>query len=239
MMSEPRNTRDTQHRQEPDPDGHQGQADHRPEIAFWSIFMTLVVIAIVVTLYAARIAEFPGDLGIMEAIQRIRSVPLDYVMLAVTDLGFEPQIIITTIVAAIAFWLFRLRTAAICVLLVLLGDLIGTGLKIVIARPRPPEEFLHAVTPRIDFGFPSGHALHAVLFYGFIAFIIWYHVPNLWWRLGAVAGLALLALMTGMSRIYLGAHWPSDVVGGFVIGAVFLMALAKLYTWLVPTRAEI
>lgn len=201
----------------------------RSDVLFWSALGVLLVAAVVVTILAIQFPTFPGDFALLVAIQSLRSPQLDLVMYAVTYVGFEPQTLLLTGAAAIVLWIIGLRRAAVFTLFTVLGGVLGVLIKAFVARPRPPDELLHAVSSRLDFGYPSGHALFAVLFYGFLAFIAWTSLRNRLWRLVAVLVLAILALATGISRVYLGSHWPSDVLGGYLIGSALLLALVKLY----------
>ncbi|HEX2281652.1 MAG TPA: phosphatase PAP2 family protein [Thermomicrobiales bacterium] len=108
----------------------------------------------------------------------------------------------------------------------------GPVLKVLIASPRPSAEAVVVVAKSDGMGFPSGHALGAALLYGTVALLAPQVVPD---RLAAraiqVVSIALMALIA-LSRVRLGAHWPSDVVGGllFGLGAVCLLQAAFL-TW--------
>jgi undecaprenyl-diphosphatase len=197
---------------------------------FWAAFLALVIAATAVTVLATRELTFPGDLPLLLAVQGLRNPVMDQIMLFVTDIGFEIGSFVVVVLAAFALWLARLHLAALFVFFTLLGDLSGTALKLIVARPRPPDQYLYLIGPRPDFGYPSGHALHAALLYGFLAFICWYHIKNETLRIALTTWLVLLALLTGLSRVYLGQHWPSDVIGGYLVGLALLMGTIKLYT---------
>lgn len=213
------------------PEVDQGESQRQSEVVFWAALAALAVAAMAITVLAARVDQFPGDLLILEAIQGLRSAVLDRVMLAATWLGFEPQTILVAGIVSIGLWVIGLRRAAVFAFATLLGNVVGYWLKIAVSRPRPPSELAYPGLAQNDFGFPSGHALHAALFYGFLAFIVW-RCPSsrLWrWAVVVVVGLVTFAILTGVSRVYLGVHWPSDVLGGFLIGLVLLLLLAKAY----------
>ena len=211
------------------PELDRGESKGRSEVVFWTALAALAVAAMAVTILATRIGQFPGDLLILEAVQGLRSAVLDPVMLAATCLGFEPQTVLVVGIVSIGLWATGLRRAAVFAFATLLGNVVGYWLKVVVSRPRPPSELAYPGLVQNDFGFPSGHALHAALFYGFLAFIVWRCSSNRLWRWVGVTGLVAFAMLTGLSRIYLGAHWPSDVIGGFLIGLVLLLPLAKAY----------
>ena len=104
--------------------------------------------------------------------------------------------------------------------------LLGIGLKLLIARPRP-DSWVSEVGS-ISYGFPSGHTVFATVFFGLaIVFVgAWLQRPGV--RLVVRVVLVLLILAFGVSRVYLGAHWPSDVIGGWLYGSTAVLALSWL-----------
>jgi undecaprenyl-diphosphatase len=103
------------------------------------------------------------------------------------------------------------------------GGLLEAVLKVVIQRPRPPDaaDYLW----RTSWSFPSGHAMGSLIGYGMLAYIAtvyWVHPPRQ--RLLVVFGASLVILSVGLSRLYLGVHYFSDVIAGYAAGAVWLSA---------------
>ena len=103
-------------------------------------------------------------------------------------------------------------------------------LKDVIGRPRPEYAIIDPIPQ--SFGFPSGHACFAVLLGGALICLVWRHVENPWLRRGLCAGLGLIILGVGISRVYLGVHWPSDVLGGYLYGGLVLLVAVRLRSYL-------
>ncbi len=103
------------------------------------------------------------------------------------------------------------------------GGLLDAVLKLVIRRPRPPyaAAFLH----HSSWGFPSGHAMGSLIGYGMLAYVLallWIHRRSA--QISVVLGAALLVVAIGLSRLYLGVHYFSDVVGGYAAGVLWLSA---------------
>jgi len=128
-------------------------------------------------------------------------------------------------VAFVAFFALRLwlgRWYESLVLVLALGGevVIFLAVAAIVHRPRPPVARLDAAPPTSSF--PSGHTAAAVVVYGFLAFVLWRYLVNRW--LAAVLCTVLLAVpfAVGLSRLYRGAHYPSDVVAGAILGAVWL-----------------
>lgn len=99
-------------------------------------------------------------------------------------------------------------------------------LKDFFARPRPSGEHLTIAT---GMSFPSGHAMLSMAFYGFIAYLLVQRANSpktrklIWWL------SFIFILLIGVSRVYLNVHYPSDIVAGFLFGALFLVAFIKIY----------
>ena len=134
--------------------------------------------------------------------------------------------------AATTFFVARRRVLEAGFVLLTASNFVLTSvLKVVIARPRPP---FFTVDPAdmfasIDqYGFPSGHVLFFVVFFGFIAYLAWRY-PTGHVRAIIIAVCGALILLVGPSRIYLGAHWASDVAGSYVIGILWLFFIILGY----------
>ena len=103
--------------------------------------------------------------------------------------------------------------------------LVNIPLKLAVSRPRPSADLVHILSHEQDNGFPSGHAFFAIVILGLLAYFAFINLKNRTLRMVVLAGLIALILLIGTSRVYLGVHWPSDVIGGYLIGGVFLTAL--------------
>jgi undecaprenyl-diphosphatase len=132
-------------------------------------------------------------------------------------------------VLGLAFYL-GVPAAGIFAVLSLLSLPINVLLKNLVDRRRPePHEVRVLPGPRWGFSFPSGHSMGSAAFYGFLAVLVWLHVPSLAPRIALLIPFVALPPLVGASRIWLGAHWLSDVVAGIAGGAVIVVVLAILY----------
>lgn len=102
--------------------------------------------------------------------------------------------------------------------------LINRILKFIIARPRP--QILRLV-PEEGYSFPSGHAMVSMGFYGFLIYLIYKKLKNKKVKYSLIIFLGLLIFLIGISRIYLGVHYFTDVIGGFVIAIAYLHLFIK------------
>ena len=146
-----------------------------------------------------------------------------------TALG-EPTVLIAACVAC-ALWLWftgRGRLGLVLLLVALVGRGLSEAQKYSIARVRPDLE-PHLVAVKTS-SFPSGHATSSMIFY--LALALALAAQTRWYR-AAVAGAILLSLLIGASRVMLGVHWPSDVIGGWSFGMLWvLLALRPAERWL-------
>jgi undecaprenyl-diphosphatase len=175
---------------------------------------------------AGLFASFPGDEPVLVALQGLQTGWLDTVALALDTIGGEPIAIVLIVVAAVALALLRRPADAVMVILSLIPLLISHELKEIVDRPRPDYHLL-GLDPQ-SFSFPSGHSVYGAIFGGLLIYLADGLVPSRLTRRWLQAGLAGLILAMGASRVYLGVHWPSDVIGGLLFGGVSLAGLIAL-----------
>jgi len=162
------------------------------------------------------------DVGLALALHQHAAPALTVLFLGLTILGSGLANVLLT--AALAWLLARRRLpilASMLVLVMLGGWSLEFVTKLVLHRARPEYLRLAAAT---GYSFPSGHALEATCLYGALALALWPLVRRPWQRVGLVALATLMPLSIGLSRVYLGVHYPSDVLGGWVGGLLWLAA---------------
>jgi undecaprenyl-diphosphatase len=148
---------------------------------------------------------------------------LDAVMGTLTTLG-STIVVVPLFVAALVLLIWRRhRREALFLTISMAGSLVlNQSLKLIFQRPRPQLAWAQ-VQP--EYSFPSGHAMNSIVFYVAVALIVWV----LWGRRAGLIATVLaivLALLIGTSRIYLGYHYFTDVVGGLLAGAAWLIIVA-------------
>jgi len=150
----------------------------------------------------------------------------------ITSLGGIAVLTLFAVVALGMLLILRKWLSALLLLIGLAGGVaLSEGLKALFQRERPPAAFQAVET--LNASFPSGHALLSTVFYLTVAVMMTRAFPRR--RLKAyVLGVGMVfALMVGLTRVYLGAHWASDVMAGWCVGAAWAMAL-----WLVSYAVE-
>ena len=169
----------------------------------------------------------PGDEAVLEAVRETGPPLLDQASEALDRLGNRWVILGSVLALSAVLWLRGRRVEALACLLIIPLELITLGLREVIDRPRPFHPFYPFVYPEshgapASPGFPSGTTLHAVLFFGFIAYLAHVYLRPGKLRLGLLGALVGVIAVVSYSRIYVGLHWPTDVVGSWLYGGVFL-----------------
>ncbi|WP_160292144.1 phosphatase PAP2 family protein [Pedobacter lusitanus] len=170
------------------------------------------------------------DLKISAAVQSIQSPELDRVMILISWFGAFPVPMFMGLLIAIIFYLFKFRREALFVVLTFVSGAISSIIKIIVNRPRPTVNLVRIVEVAKQQSFPSGHMLFYTIFFGFLLVLMWnFKQLNSWLRAGVSVISAFLILTIPFSRIYLGAHWFTDVLGGFILGLICLYIIGAFY----------
>jgi undecaprenyl-diphosphatase len=197
------------------------------------IFVTLafsVLASIGLSILVHYIPVAKTDLAISTEIQGNQSHALYVLMRAVSFVG-DPLVAAGTIIVAALFLIgIQYQREALFMLLVPIADLAGTIVKNIIDRPRPSDFFVKIYTQTSGSSFPSGHVIHVVMFFGYVFALLLTikTVPSLL-RWAGTAFSIFMIIFISISRIYLGAHWASDVIGGYLIAFPLLAALLLAY----------
>jgi membrane-associated phospholipid phosphatase len=200
-------------------------------VAFQAFMMGASVVFVVLALVAHTVAYFPIDLAITRMIQGIPGQPFAQLMHAVSWLGFFPQVAALSAVVTLALFFFGLRWEAVSALFATVSLAVGALVKLVVFRPRPSADLVHVVRELPSSGFPSGHVLSTTAFCGFLVFLSFTLLKSSPGRTAVLVALSLLIALMGPSRIYLGQHWFSDVMGAYLFGSLWLALTIHFYRW--------
>jgi membrane-associated phospholipid phosphatase len=165
------------------------------------------------------------DRAVELAIHRLDARPPDLVMEAAAQLG--ANVVLLPVVALVTALAIRMRRRAVAIILVIDTIVViaaYSALKVMFSRERP--RLFDKIALPTGYSFPSGHAMSAVGVYGVIAAALIALYPRA--RRPVIAAAIALIAMIGLSRIYLGVHWPSDVIGGFLGGVPPLVVSVHL-----------
>jgi undecaprenyl-diphosphatase len=172
------------------------------------------------------------DVAITQEFQEERLPWLKSFMVAISFWGNNFPVFVTLIfLTALAFWLVRLRLEALFIIgLSIVNEPVNILVKDLVARPRPTSNLVEVLQHAGGQSFPSGHVMSYVAFWGllFSFGLILFRRDRLWNYLLLIIP-AFFVVMVGPSRIYLGDHWASDVLGGYLFGGLLLGLALWLY----------
>ena len=188
-------------------------------------FSGAILALIAFALLAEEVAEQETqrvDTAVLATLVQLQSPGLDLVARGISALGAEVLAVLMVAFLVIFGWQRRWGAVAGLLLTVVGAQLINNVLKDLFHRTRPgPVEVLIQAQA---FSFPSGHAMVAAAFYLFLGYLAWRLLRG-WARAACVAGLSLLVLLIGLSRLYLGVHYVTDVLAGYVAGFAWTNAV--------------
>lgn len=125
------------------------------------------------------------------------------------------------VMALLSLFVFKSKKISVSMTVCLiLGTAINNVLKIIFARPRPS---VNPLVVETSHSFPSGHSMMSMIFYGYLIYLVYNHLENKWVKWIFVTVLSISIVCIGFTRIYLGVHYFSDIIGGFALGFVYLI----------------
>ena len=203
----------------------------------------MLAFAILLSYAAAKFPVLPLDLKTYEELKEQANPLFDILMKWVSDLGEVAIAMALTAIAIVTFavkrhWIeaaFMLATTSSVLLAFVLKELIHR------TRPFPLDQNATGINATgiiqsiNEYSYPSGHVLFFVVFFGFFAYLAWIHFAGRT-RVIVIAICGALILLIGPSRVFLGAHWASDVLGSYIIGTIWLFLLILAYQWTVRRK---
>ncbi|TQM44793.1 phosphatase PAP2 family protein [Pseudonocardia cypriaca] len=203
----------------------------RPRPGVGVAVTVLLALAALAGLWAAFTGVGPAqlDAAVLHESVESRTDPLTAAAVVVTHLGSTAAMAVLAVVAGVRLWITGRRADAVLVIGAMAGaQLVFRGLKLLLDRPRPPESgrLVHAVSESL----PSGHATTAVVVIGTLVVLAWPgRTPAV--RAAMVAAAAVWVGAVGLTRIYLGVHWFSDVIAGWLVGGAWLAICVVAWSW--------
>ena len=156
----------------------------------------------------------------LQAFKEIRVQELSFIMLAITYFGSVTTTLTVTALSSLSFYIHKQKTEVVRLLISVCGSSLSVLLiKASVAAPRPIEEALYS---EMTSSFPSGHATIAMSLYGFL---LWhaYRQKKQRFKTLLITTLAILIILLGASRLYLGVHYLSDVLSGYILGFIWIL----------------
>ncbi len=196
------------------------------------IFLSIIVLATAFLTYLAKQeAYFPIDLYITREVQLIDLGWFDALMKFISWTGFQwGQLLLPIIASAAFYWRHHLRQAVMILISAWGAAVLSETVKTIISRTRPDATLIHQIGSYIrKDSFPSGHVLFFVGFYGFLLYLTYSLLKKGIYRTVLISFFSVLIFLVGVSRIYLGAHWFSDVLGAYLFGFLWLTVVITLF----------
>lgn len=192
-------------------------------------FVAAAAIAIFAALASAVTAGFTQrfDESVLQWFQGHRTETLNLVMIEITTLGTGVVLVVIVLIASVFLWVTNHHWSVYVLLLGVLGaKLFNTLLKGTFARERP--SIVEWATQVHSPSFPSGHAMSSIVVYGSVAYLVSRLEPSLRLKRSTYLFATLIVVLIGISRMYLGVHYPSDVIAGFLAGFAWIALVATL-----------
>ena len=191
----------------------------------WILCAITAILAIVITINVKNGKILELDLNIYKFFsENIINDKLTPIVKVITHVGGAKIVFVLTILAIILIKGLKNK-------LFLLTGIVGTAglnvvLKHIIQRERPN---INRLIHEKGYSFPSGHSMMSMAFYGMLIFLIFKYVKNTALKWTLIVILTILLSTIGITRIYLGVHYPSDVIGGFLVSLTYLFILTEIY----------
>jgi undecaprenyl-diphosphatase len=181
-------------------------------------------------LVAHRIPYFPIDLEITRALQGIHTPWLEVPFSALNAFGFAPIVTIAFALVILVLFVLGRRWEAASAGMAALGAVgLANAVKWIVGRPRPSADLVHVAHHLGSPGFPAGHVVNLTPFAGFLCYLAYARLTPSWRRTALITLLLVAILMMGPARVHDGEHWPSDVLGAYLLGLVWLSVVVAIY----------
>jgi undecaprenyl-diphosphatase len=196
-------------------------------------YLILATAAFGVLFVLASLTNYsPIDLTITHSVQTIDAAWFSSLMWAVSIVGYSPQVLVLVGAIVLLLYMIGLRWEAVTALMIALGVAgLDSLIKIVVHRPRPGIDLVHVVDLLNSYSFPSGHVFLYTAFFGFLLFLGYTLLRLSLTRTCILVVFGGLVALVGLSRIYLGDHWASDVAAAYLLGSLWLTFGVTVYQW--------
>lgn len=199
---------------------------------FWLALVFVAGTFAVLTFLVKTVPSFAVDLQITRAVQSIDFPFAALSMSLISWPGFNPQVMIIAGLIILSIYGFGLHwEAAMALTAAVLSTAINVLVKDLVQRPRPMPGQVNVVATLTGYSFPSGHVMFYSVFCGYMGFLAFSLLKPSLKRSLLLVFFGSLVVLIGVSRIYLGEHWASDVLGSYLLGSLILVAIIQFYLW--------
>ncbi len=203
---------------------------HNKRLLFRATLFTLLIAFIILSCIVFFLPLEYLDIHISEEIQEKQGPYLTTIMIWLSWFGRTSVSVVMVVITSLIFLISRLKKEAVLMVSTLLSGILGLGLKILINRPRPSKDLVFLLEETKYQSFPSGHVLFYTVFFGALILII-LHLKKIKYKVKLFLIIICLSMifLGAVSRVYLGAHWFTDVLGGFILGVFCVLIIGYFY----------
>lgn len=196
-------------------------------------YLLLAILGFAVLAFFARTTAYLSlDLWVTRHFQDFNPGWFAWFMEAVSWPGFPPQSLwIVSLVVLPLLYFGYIWEGLSAGLAAATAGLLNLLVKLVVQRPRPDSGLVEVIEQLASYSFPSGHVMFYTVFFGFLALLAFSFLHDSRLRTTLLLFCLSMILLVGPSRIYLGQHWASDVLGGYLLGSLWLVVVIQLYLW--------
>lgn len=199
------------------------------------IYFVLATVALVALSFLVRGAgPLPIDLAASHFIQSFHAGWYDVLMRGVSEPGYPPQVYVLVAWVFLVLFFTGLKWELAMEVFANVGiGLVGLAIKVLVDRPRATADLVNVMRV-LDGGkqsFPAGHVQGYIAIFGFLAYVSLVRCKNPWVRTISLVFIGAMIALIGISRVYTGEHWLTDVIGGYLLGSLWLILTIWLYEW--------
>lgn len=205
----------------------------RANALLFQLSVGIMIIAFaILTLLVVTVSTSSIDLNITRGLQSVNNPVVSRLMIFISWVGFSPQsYVVALIIIVLIYALGYHWEATNSLIAALIVELLNLLIKMLVHRARPSTNLVHVTNLLKSYSFPSGHVMFYTAFFGFICFLTFTILKPSWIRTLLLIVFGSHVALIGLSRIYLGEHWASDVVGAYLLGGLCLIGFIRLYRW--------
>lgn len=199
------------------------------------IYFVAATVALAVLSFRVRGAgPLPIDLAVSRLVQSVHASWYDVILRAVGEPGYPPQVYVLIAWMFLVLFFTGLKWELAMEVFANVGiGIVGLAIKMLVDRPRATADLINVMTV-LDNGkqsFPAGHVQVYVAVFGFLGYISLVRSNNSWVRVVSLLFIGAMIALIGISRVYTGEHWLTDVIGGYLLGSLWLILTIWLYEW--------
>lgn len=195
--------------------------------------LALVAVAFgILTFLVKTMPFFAFDLQVTKRLQMIKVPAFSLLMSLISWPGFTPQSMIIAALIILLIYAFGLHWESVSALIgVVISTAINVLVKDLVQRPRPLPDMVSVFAKLTNYSFPSGHVMYYLSLFGFTWFLAFSLLKPSLKRTFLLVIFGVPVALVGVSRVYLGEHWASDVIGSYLLGTLLLVATIQIYRW--------